>query len=194
MTRLEPPVCVALDVPTLDDARHVMDALSGLIGVFKVGLELFTACGPAAGSYRQHRLALECGSRHRMATRACAGTARRTWRNGAYCRMVGIVHGLFGRCVNVAVPLRSSVRALPASRPDRRRPSASPSARNTPAPSCADAAGEDGSERAGSRSNARSTSARLARSRALRSAEQNRLRISLFSSGFYLVLTSTDIL
>lgn len=37
-----------LDVPTLADARPWLDRLAGDVGVFKVGLELFTAEGPAA--------------------------------------------------------------------------------------------------------------------------------------------------
>jgi orotidine-5'-phosphate decarboxylase len=39
---------VALDVPTLDEARKIASALAGHVGWFKVGLELFTAHGPAA--------------------------------------------------------------------------------------------------------------------------------------------------
>lgn len=39
---------VALDVPTLDEARDLAAALEGHVGWFKVGLELFTAHGPAA--------------------------------------------------------------------------------------------------------------------------------------------------
>ena len=37
-----------LDVPTLADARPWLDKLAGDVGVFKVGLELFTAEGPQA--------------------------------------------------------------------------------------------------------------------------------------------------
>jgi orotidine-5'-phosphate decarboxylase len=39
---------VALDVPTLDAARPYLEALSGEVGGFKVGLELFIAEGHAA--------------------------------------------------------------------------------------------------------------------------------------------------
>lgn len=46
MTAIEPPVCVALDVPTLAEARGVLQDLVGLIPLFKVGLELFCAEGP----------------------------------------------------------------------------------------------------------------------------------------------------
>jgi orotidine-5'-phosphate decarboxylase len=37
-----------LDVPDLDEARDWVRLLSGRVGVFKVGLELFTATGPAS--------------------------------------------------------------------------------------------------------------------------------------------------
>jgi orotidine-5'-phosphate decarboxylase len=39
---------VALDVPTLDEAERLAAALAGSVGWCKVGLELFTAHGPAA--------------------------------------------------------------------------------------------------------------------------------------------------
>ena len=41
-------VALALDVPDLDSAERLIDLTSDHIGVFKVGLELFTAVGPAA--------------------------------------------------------------------------------------------------------------------------------------------------
>jgi orotidine-5'-phosphate decarboxylase len=37
---------VALDVPSADQARRLVDALAGAVGMFKVGSELFTAAGP----------------------------------------------------------------------------------------------------------------------------------------------------
>jgi orotidine-5'-phosphate decarboxylase len=37
---------VALDVPTADAARALVDRLSGHVGMFKVGSQLFTAAGP----------------------------------------------------------------------------------------------------------------------------------------------------
>jgi len=39
---------LALDVPDLDAARALLDRLAGQVGLVKVGLELFTACGPEA--------------------------------------------------------------------------------------------------------------------------------------------------
>ena len=39
---------VALDAPTIEDATKILDKVQGHVGVVKVGLELFTACGPAA--------------------------------------------------------------------------------------------------------------------------------------------------
>jgi orotidine-5'-phosphate decarboxylase len=41
-------IIVALDVPTLDEAEQLARQLAGLVGWCKVGLELFTAHGPAA--------------------------------------------------------------------------------------------------------------------------------------------------
>lgn len=37
---------VALDVETAQQARHLVGSLSGLVGMFKVGSQLFTAAGP----------------------------------------------------------------------------------------------------------------------------------------------------
>ncbi len=42
------PVCVALDVSSLDEAKRLVDLLAERVPVFKVGLQLFTAAGPAA--------------------------------------------------------------------------------------------------------------------------------------------------
>ena len=39
---------LALDVPGLDEANALLDKIQGKVGLVKVGLELFTACGPAA--------------------------------------------------------------------------------------------------------------------------------------------------
>lgn len=41
-------LCVALDVPTLDEAEALAANLAGEVGYFKVGLELFAAHGPGA--------------------------------------------------------------------------------------------------------------------------------------------------
>ena len=41
-------LCVALDVPTLEEAEALAARLSGAVGWFKVGLELFAAHGPEA--------------------------------------------------------------------------------------------------------------------------------------------------
>lgn len=37
---------VALDVPSADEAKHLLDRLEDAVGVVKIGLELFTASGP----------------------------------------------------------------------------------------------------------------------------------------------------
>jgi orotidine-5'-phosphate decarboxylase len=39
---------LALDVPTLEEASAMLDRLEGQVGMVKVGLELFAACGPHA--------------------------------------------------------------------------------------------------------------------------------------------------
>jgi orotidine-5'-phosphate decarboxylase len=41
-------IIVALDEPSLEDARRLMDRLEGRARFYKVGLQLFTAAGPAA--------------------------------------------------------------------------------------------------------------------------------------------------
>ena len=46
--RPENPIVAALDVSDLDRAEGLVQALEGEVGMFKIGLELFTAHGPAA--------------------------------------------------------------------------------------------------------------------------------------------------
>ena len=46
---------VALDVPNLEDATRVVDAVAGITRWFKVGSELFTAAGPRAVAMVQER-------------------------------------------------------------------------------------------------------------------------------------------
>ncbi|MFM8719468.1 MAG: orotidine 5'-phosphate decarboxylase / HUMPS family protein, partial [Chthoniobacterales bacterium] len=41
-------IIVALDEPSLSEAKHLMEQLEGLARFYKVGLQLFTAAGPAA--------------------------------------------------------------------------------------------------------------------------------------------------
>ena len=53
---------VALDVPTLEEALGLADALAGVVSFFKVGLELYTAAGPRAVEElrrRGHRVFLD---------------------------------------------------------------------------------------------------------------------------------------
>jgi orotidine-5'-phosphate decarboxylase len=40
-------IILALDVQTADEARRIVETFNGKVGVFKVGLQLFTAAGPA---------------------------------------------------------------------------------------------------------------------------------------------------
>jgi orotidine-5'-phosphate decarboxylase len=42
------PIFVPLDVPTLDQAKALAEQIGDAAGAFKIGLELFTAYGPAA--------------------------------------------------------------------------------------------------------------------------------------------------
>lgn len=44
---------VALDVSSLGEVRDLVDALENQIDIFKIGSQLFTACGPAAVRYVQ---------------------------------------------------------------------------------------------------------------------------------------------
>jgi orotidine-5'-phosphate decarboxylase len=44
---------VALDVPTFDEARHLIEELDDAVDIFKVGSQLFTACGPFIVRYLQ---------------------------------------------------------------------------------------------------------------------------------------------
>jgi orotidine-5'-phosphate decarboxylase len=44
------PICLALDVPTLAEAKELATACAPHVGMLKVGLELFTAEGPKAVS------------------------------------------------------------------------------------------------------------------------------------------------
>ena len=40
------PVIVALDVPSMDKARTLVEQLGSIVGAFKIGSELFTSAGP----------------------------------------------------------------------------------------------------------------------------------------------------
>lgn len=46
--KIDPPIAIALDHASLDDAKRTIDLLADRVQVFKVGLQLFTAAGPAA--------------------------------------------------------------------------------------------------------------------------------------------------
>jgi orotidine-5'-phosphate decarboxylase len=94
---IEPPAAVALDVPDMDGARRLLDALAGMVPVFKVGLELFTAEGPAAVREVQERgaevfLDLKCND----IPKTVAGAVRSAGRLGARYLTV---HSNAGRAV-----------------------------------------------------------------------------------------------
>jgi orotidine-5'-phosphate decarboxylase len=48
MSGISDKLIVALDLPTLEDAKHLVDILYPEVKMFKVGSQLFTACGPEA--------------------------------------------------------------------------------------------------------------------------------------------------
>ncbi len=51
MTSPKGKLIVALDVETWDEAKILVDSLSGEVDIFKIGSQLFTACGPEAVRY-----------------------------------------------------------------------------------------------------------------------------------------------
>lgn len=51
MTIHKGQLIVALDVATLDEAKKLVRALEGVVDIFKVGSQLFTACGPEVVRY-----------------------------------------------------------------------------------------------------------------------------------------------
>lgn len=48
MTSAHEKIIAALDVDSLDRARELVECLSGTVGAFKIGKQLFTRCGPEA--------------------------------------------------------------------------------------------------------------------------------------------------
>ncbi len=48
MTNIKEKLIVALDLPTLEEAERFVDILYPKVTMFKVGMQLFTACGPEA--------------------------------------------------------------------------------------------------------------------------------------------------
>lgn len=55
MKKAKGELIVALDVNTLAEVRDFMDKLAGCVDIFKVGSQLFTACGPAAVRFIEAR-------------------------------------------------------------------------------------------------------------------------------------------
>ena len=51
MDKQKAQLIVALDVATLDEAKKLVRALDGIVDTFKVGSQLFTACGPEVVRY-----------------------------------------------------------------------------------------------------------------------------------------------
>ena len=48
MSEASDKIIIALDVETLEQARELVGLLSGTVGAFKIGKQLFTRCGPEA--------------------------------------------------------------------------------------------------------------------------------------------------
>ncbi len=55
MTQPPSPLIVALDVPTFKQAQKLVEVLKDTVDIFKVGSELFTACGVKITDYIQSR-------------------------------------------------------------------------------------------------------------------------------------------
>ena len=51
MNKSKGQLIVALDVAALDEAKKLVRSLDGVVDIFKVGSQLFTACGPDAVRY-----------------------------------------------------------------------------------------------------------------------------------------------
>ncbi|HTH51715.1 MAG TPA: orotidine-5'-phosphate decarboxylase, partial [Pyrinomonadaceae bacterium] len=45
-TNIREKIIVALDVPSVEEARSIVEELGGCVGAFKVGMQLFTTGGP----------------------------------------------------------------------------------------------------------------------------------------------------
>jgi orotidine-5'-phosphate decarboxylase len=87
------PLVVALDTPDLDEAEDLARQLAGHVAMVKVGLELYTAAGPASvGRLRQHAPVFLDLKIHDIPATA-AGAARAAGRLGA---VVLTVHALGG--------------------------------------------------------------------------------------------------
>jgi orotidine-5'-phosphate decarboxylase len=48
MNKTSDKIIIALDVETLEQARELVTSLSGTVGAFKIGKQLYTRCGPEA--------------------------------------------------------------------------------------------------------------------------------------------------
>lgn len=98
--RHDPPLCVPLDVPDLELARRLLDSLEGTVPVFKVGLELFCAEGPAAAALVVDRgAALFLDLKINDIPRTAAGAVRAAGRLGA---SYVTLHGSGGRAMIAA--------------------------------------------------------------------------------------------
>lgn len=86
---------VALDVSTLAEAEAWMAKLAGEVGMFKVGLELFTSCGTALFDVvKKHKAKLFFDGKFHDIPNTVSGASKAAVRNG--CDMFNI-HALGGR-------------------------------------------------------------------------------------------------
>jgi orotidine-5''-phosphate decarboxylase (EC 4.1.1.23) len=86
---------VALDVSTLAEAEAWMEKLAGEVGMFKVGLELFTSCGTALFDLvKKHGVKLFFDGKFHDIPNTVSGATKAAVKNG--CDMFNI-HALGGR-------------------------------------------------------------------------------------------------
>ncbi len=100
---------VALDVDTLAQAESLVDRLTGLVGHFKIGSQLFTACGPAAvEAVRKRGARVFLDLKFHDIPNTVAGAAREATRMGAF---MFNVHASGGRAMMRAAAEASAATA-----------------------------------------------------------------------------------
>ena len=101
---------VALDVPSLTDAQRLLDQLAPVVTWFKVGLELFTACGPLVIEVvKQHRAKVFYDSKFHDIPNTIVGAAAQAARLGVDMFNVHASGGV--EMMEAAVAVRSTLHA-----------------------------------------------------------------------------------